>query len=379
MTTDEPAPTPPHRGPTRRTFLGLLAGGAATGAATGYAIGHQSKTALVPMTIYLASSGQVHALHATTGTVRWIRQIAVTAYTSITTWEDTIYVPCKDKSLHALHARTGAVRWIRQIDHSQLSGPVPPAVADGVLYITSDDGDTYALDARTGAVRWRRQTTSGRADNSPVISGGIVYIGDPDSYLYALDAATGSIRWRFGTGQKSSVGTTTLAVAGRLLLANGTDNLYVFDAKTGQVRRTYPPRGLPTVVGGMLYVSADDGSLQATDPATFHVRWTHRVPNATWGTPAAADGILYFDVSNKDSYTSGDWIAAVTALKAATGELVWTYPIREDTVYGAVAAAGTVYGVGLNSLYALDASVGGPRWIYSTDYEIWGTPATLPL
>ena len=106
-----------------------------------------------------------------------------------------VYFGSGDGNVYALDAATGALKWKFQtgdVVHAS------PAYADGLVYFGSWDSYFYAVDADTGTEKWRFH---GGEDplihnqvgfqSSPAVVNGVVYTGCRDSNLYALDAATG--------------------------------------------------------------------------------------------------------------------------------------------------------------------------------------------
>src|SRR5207247_2583133 len=62
--------------------------------------------------------------------------------------------PGLDGEVVALDARKGTVRWRRRIGPSETS----PLVAGGLVYVGDWNGDVYALSAKTGHQVWRFRT-----------------------------------------------------------------------------------------------------------------------------------------------------------------------------------------------------------------------------
>src|SRR5580704_4439500 len=66
-----------------------------------------------------------------------------------------VYFGSGDGNVYALDAATGTLRWKY---HTGNVVHASPAISDGTLYIGSWDSYFYALDAKSGALRWRFQT-----------------------------------------------------------------------------------------------------------------------------------------------------------------------------------------------------------------------------
>ena len=152
--------------------------------------------------------------------------------------QGAVYFGSGDGNLYALDAATGELRWKFQtgdVVHAS------PAYADGVLFFGSWDSYFYAVEAATGKEKWRFH---GGEDplihnqvgfqSSPAVVGGVVYTGCRDAQLYALDAATGKEKWRFDNAL-SWVISSPAVTQGKVYFATSDSSLYhVVDAATGK-------------------------------------------------------------------------------------------------------------------------------------------------
>jgi hypothetical protein len=94
-----------------------------------------------------------------------------------------VYVGSDDGNVYALDALTGTLKW-----KSLLGGSVSDtglAISGGVIYAGSWNDNIYALDASTGAVKWSYKTGD-RITAAPAVSSGKVFVGSHDYYLYAF-------------------------------------------------------------------------------------------------------------------------------------------------------------------------------------------------
>ena len=189
-------------------------------------------------------------------------------------WNGAVYFGSGDGNVYALDATTGALRWkfkTGDVVHAS------PAIADGALFIGSWDSFFYALDASTGKEKWRFKTgvdpdmhNQVGIQSSAAVAEGMVYFGCRDSHLYALDAATGEKKWAFFT--KGSWVIASPAVHDRKVYFATSDSglLYAVDAKSGSVFFSLSFQGWPTfsspaIAGDMLYVGSNTGKLNAVD------------------------------------------------------------------------------------------------------------------
>jgi outer membrane protein assembly factor BamB len=83
-----------------------------------------------------------------------------------------VYVGSDDGNVYALNAKTGALRWSYAAASYVLT--CSPAVANSVVYAGSYAGPLVALNALTGALLWSGSNIEG---SSPTVVGGVVYTG----------------------------------------------------------------------------------------------------------------------------------------------------------------------------------------------------------
>jgi outer membrane protein assembly factor BamB len=208
---------------------------------------------------------------------------------SPTVAEETVYVGSGDGNVYALDAASGVLRW------SFKTGNVvhaSPAVANNTVFIGSWDSFFYALDAKTGNVRWRFKTGEDPAifnqvgiQSSAIVAGGLVYFGCRDANLYALDATTGTKVWSFNN-KGSWVISTPIALGGTLYFATSDSGLFhAVDAKTGASQYSlsfnhWPMFSSPAIVGRVLLIGSHAGTLIAIDLDKHAPAWTYRTEGA---------------------------------------------------------------------------------------------------
>ncbi|MFI2436464.1 serine/threonine-protein kinase [Streptomyces sp. NPDC018693] len=139
----------------------------------------------------------------------------------------------------------------------------------------------FALDPSDGEVLWRHPVTASYRREPPLLSGGLVQpLADHGGRLEALDPGTGEARWE--QGMPAHIGMRA--------------------------------------VGGMLMVTAADGTVTGLDSATGEEKWRHRIPGHD-GAPTfcsfAGDALAYA-VGVSDTGTT-----KVTAVDPDTGSVRW--------------------------------------------------------
>jgi len=309
--------------------------------------------------LFLANgSGDVFALSTRTGRRAWTFRSnhCVAASPAVGTYlQGTVYEalmgakPCSTTSsgggeVIALAAGTGAVRWRREIGVSETS----PLLSGGRLYVGDWLGKVYALDARTGRTEWVFQT-GGPVKGAVAQSGGRVFVGSYDGYLYALNASTGRLVWKaagdprvFGHGTFYS----TPAVAYDRVYIGSTDGrVYSFGAETGKRRWSHGTGGYvygsPAVWNSRVFVGSYDHTFYALDAATGAVDWTFRANGPISGSATVIDGVVYFATLRGSTY----------ALSARNGRLLWSFADGKYTPV--VADQKRLYLLGYGKVYGL--------------------------
>jgi outer membrane protein assembly factor BamB len=217
----------------------------------------------------------------------------------------------------------------------------------GRVFIGSADHGLYAVRAADGSTLWRFQTL-GPVQCEPLYDPelDIVYFGSNDGALYAVDARDGALRWRFMTGDEVS---RRPVLGGEMLfVANGADQLFGLDRRTGKqrwnVHRTsalgmeVAGHAGPTLDRGKIYMAFSDGHVGAYDAKDGTERWTPVDLSAEAEQTAGGEAPRYLDVDTTpvlDDLPSGravfvaSYAGGVFALDAESGARIW---VSEKTI-----------------------------------------------
>ena len=284
---------------------------------------------------------------------------------------------------------------------------VSPTLADGVLYAGSYEGFVYALDAETGELLWRFETENDQnlppevalVNPPPTAAGGIVYVVRAGGELFALDAYSGERLWNDGPVYADSVLSDGIRYMPDLDFDASRLDVRAIDESSGELRweaavalSSELPLIFPlTATGANLYVS-DDNQVHALDSATGRLAWSFDAGDVVDSPPRASDGVVYlrsysaayaldestgkqrwrYDLDiypgpgRAPSIADGVWAlvdggAAVQALDAATGQLLWSYEAGYVSLSGAV--DGMVFVTDEEAAFhALDAATGTEMW-----------------
>lgn len=258
-------------------------------------------------------------------------------------WNGAVYFGSGDGNIYALDATTGALKWKVQtgdVVHSS------PAIADGTLYIGSWDTYLYALDAASGKEKWRFKTGDDPEfhnhigiQSSPAVMHGVVYFGCRDGFAYAVDATTGKQLWKFST-EGSWVNNSMVVHDGKAYFGTSIPGImHAVDAKTGKTVFDLPT-GTPVfasmaLADGMLYLGNFGGKLTAIDLKTQKPAWVFETDGAKQNAGALtnADGGIKFEAvftSPKPFYD--DMVLAVYKL-FSMGTILSSPAVVGDTIY----------------------------------------------
>ncbi len=300
-----------------------------------------------------------------------------------------VYVGSGDGQLYALDAATGAVRWQTRLGASPstfLWGS--PAVFGGSVYMGVSSfldcplvqGQLVRLDATTGAVE---NTMKVVPDGC---TGGSVWSSP------AVDEAASTVY--FATGNPGSCNTTEpyaeavievrasdLSVVGswQIPKAQSTPD---GDFGSAPTLFTRPNKNSQAMVGianknGWYYAFQRD-SLPAGPKWRLQVAISGDCPECGQGSiaPSAWDGHTLYVAGGNVTISGVNCAGSVAALNPATGGILWRRCLPNGPVLGALATAPGILAVAEgNQLLVVSATSGQTLFAYATRGQIWGAPS----
>lgn len=322
------------------------------------------------------TSGIMTAFDAKSGKHLWTVDLhSVVDNVTLTLADGDLYLGLRTGQVVALDASTGMMRW-----HTQTSGDAQvELIADGVVYVTSAGaGLAYtlsALNASDGSVRWHYQ---GHAAFGKVeVADGQVYflaVGSTDiPQPSGTQAATSS-----ACCQPQSAAAPDVNNSG-----NGNAVLSILDPVTGNVRWLYAATGNTLndfeASGSLFYLflntpgkpAAPANLLEAYDASTHQVVWRFSVasgPAAAIDSTAWMNGALYL--------TTND---TLYALNASTGKHLWQVPMQNGALCDPTTCppdqGDALYVESSSHLYALHRADGALVW--SVDAPAYSSVAAV--
>ena len=251
-------------------------------------------------------------------------------------------------------------RW--RVEASQL-GYGEPIVAGGRVYQST--GRRLAVyDAADGSELWEKAETN----ELPLVLGDTVYVGASDGLL-ALDPETGETLWNRAFDEKARPRTPATYGGDHLYVPVG-ETLYRLDAETGEIgwsRRLFGDLlGSPAIYSGYyVAVASEAGKLYLLAPdGTGAGEWD--LPSVPRAPPTAdTDGVY---VSCFDGRVYG-----INLEGSHRRDVAWE--AESGWASAGLAVESHVYGVGTDSLYAVDPESGDLAWTHETGDWRWTAPA----
>ena len=237
---------------------------------------------------------------------------------------DTLFTASASGQVQALVAQTGAVRWAVNLREPLSAGP---GIGAGLLVLGTLEGEVLALSVQDGSLQWRAQVAS-EVQASPLVGSGRVVVTTLDGTMTGLDLVGNSVWTVTNTQPALNVQGMSSPVlhAGQVLQGTARGELIALDARSGQllwksmiamptgrseIQRLIDIDADPLVHQGTLYVTTYQGGLVALGEHSGTVLWQQ--PFSSYRNLAADDNQLY--AINEDS--------EVWAFDLRTGEPRW--------------------------------------------------------
>jgi len=244
-------------------------------------------------------------------------------------WNGLVIVQCDtqaDSFLLALNAETGETVW--KTDRNELPSWGTPTIVTtpaGPELITNASNFVRGYDPKTGRELWKLGGSSQITAPTPIFADGLHLIASgrqPERPVFAVRPGA----------------------RGDLTLTKGvTENASVVWSKTG--RGSYMPT--PLAYRGIVYILANNGVLDAYEPATGKEIYRQRLPLVGSGfsaSPIAADGKIY--LSNED----GEMLIVEAG---ATFKHIGTNSVGEMLMATPALSDGVMYVRGVSTLFAI--------------------------
>ena len=221
-------------------------------------------------------AGRLVALDAESGTRAWSVSAAVKLLLAAD--ESAVYLLTDEDRLRAVELERGKVRWsVSAPGPSTDKSPAQAVAAAGRLVFCGSDGAVVALRTDSGETAWTARDGSESGPLLPAVADGVVYLGGDQ--LTALTLSNGREKWSHPSetlaGDGSGGWTAPTVGGGALYAADGTE-LQERSLQSGAGSWVYsvplpPPADPPVFQGHSVWVPMDDsgsngtGTIRASD------------------------------------------------------------------------------------------------------------------
>jgi outer membrane protein assembly factor BamB len=266
--------------------------------------------------------GDIIAFDLATGARAWTQRIDAAGGAGMTVHQGLVYVVGGDSQVWAINLKTGLVKWQLSGPETTASrvGAPAPAVNDRLAVVPFAAGDVYGLFRKGGTRLWSASLAGQRTGvvyanvsditSDPVIVGNTVYMGNQAGRFAALDMGTGERRWTAREGAYSPasvVGGSVFIVTDRaelvrLSASNGTriwgQQLPFFTTDKVKKRKSVFAHYGPVAAGGKLWVASSDGMLRGFAPDSGALAAQVALPAAAASDPIVVGGVMYVLLEN---------------------------------------------------------------------------------
>ena len=324
----------------------------------------QSSPTVDNETVYFGSSdGNIYAIDAIKGTLKWKFPHDPASYSSVAVSMNKVFIAftgcdTEDASLYSLDSANGELRWTFRIGPKypgQGGGQSSPVVVDGIVYVgssgpTAEDNKLYAINADNKDLIWAKEIIDPNENrkgvfSSPVVTENNVIVGTWGSCntcptLFAFNRSTGTQKWSAIVSTPyifPAPSTANGVVYVRSGGAGHSGDLIAYDEETGaELWRSYvggsSGAGSPAIADNTVYI-ASSTIIYAFDALTGIEKWN--VPAVSAGSCQYAAYIRYpfFAIANDMLFVKSDNncdVAKVYAIGTTDGSLIWDSGLLGD-------------------------------------------------
>lgn len=143
---------------------------------------------------------------------------------------------------------------------NQVAGGV--AMSGTSAFAGTRSGKLCAVDVAAGKILWTNADGQGEAFMTPAVNEKVVVFGADDGKVYCLRRDTGAKIWAMDTGNRPM----SPVIAGDRVVVSSGGALFLYDLATGKqlwTAKVSDDISAPAVVGGMILVGCDDGTVTA--------------------------------------------------------------------------------------------------------------------
>lgn len=282
--------------------------------------------------------------------------------------DGVVYVGDADGTFHAVKLADGEPVWTKKFEETGFVAG--SAVVDGRIYCVDYNGIVRCLQTENGETIWEFNTDTSLYA-APNVYEGIVLLAADSGQLFALDAVTGEQKWEpFTIDQPLRCWPTV--VAERVLIAGCDGRLHLVDVNTGKDVESIdiggPADGMPAVIGDRVFFCTAGGVFHGMTIKPLASLWQygHRGQGEEIHAAAATEKQIVLGTHDK----------RMVALEPATGEEIWSVPLKSRAESSPVVAGELVlFGTVRGRLQAVQLSDGKEIWNEEVGGRFTASPA----
>jgi len=225
----------------------------------------------------------------------------------------------------------------------------------------------YETSHINGTVNWTHNTGIALRSSPAIGSNGVMYFGSLAGDLYALDVEDGEELWTYPTDE-AIISSPAVSEDETIYFGSGDNNIYALNPD-GSLRWKYETEGRvyssPTIdEDGNVYVGSYDHNLYSIDEYG-DLNWKFRSDSWLWSSPSISEeGVIYVGSGDNNLY----------AINKTDGTEMWNYTTEGDIYSSPAIGEDAIYfGSYDGNLYALDLE-GDLKWNITRD-RIHTSPA----
>lgn len=313
-----------------------------------YAAGLQSGSPIAnASSVFVGSSSGLAALDLASGRVLWTHASGAVSATPALTPGGSLLAPLSSGQVLRLRASTGARSTNTKSQLTLSQSPLPSIsldVAGTTFFVSTAEGRLFAFGADDLSDTWLVGpvgfTNNISCATAPAASAsGLMLVGCSDAVVYAVAPsaadAKASVSWTFraDSALQGSVAVSESGLSSRALFAS--DSLFSVSLSTGALiwnfsnGAAFGAASTPAIFDANSVILAQGTNLLSIDGLTGSKQWMKPM-NASCSSPIVDDsGVVLVSCSD----------GALKALRAQTGELMWTVKLSDASASGAAPPA----------------------------------------
>lgn len=209
-------------------------------------------------------------------------------------FKNRLYVTTNDGTVQALDISNGKSIWSFPTSSENVSAPVLDTQT-GLLYFQNAQNIVFCLDAESGKQVWIYSRNDAalftiRGAATPTLNNGSVFVGFSDGTFVSLKASNGQLNWDQGLNRNNKfrdIDASAVPYKDLVIVSGYDDKVYALDAVRGAIVWSYPVGSsvAVTVLNDDIFVGTTNKSILRLKAASGDLIWSY---NEVKGIPTQA-------------------------------------------------------------------------------------------